>query len=170
MFRLPFSVALLCVFQAGCTELREPAWDVVLDPALDAEAAVVRASIRRGGCTADPDDVLYEQQLRPRPDEVEPMPELDDGWYCFEAIAEDERCAVIAEDAQLVDLPLEPDARIVNRLERLSSPRACDGICTSGGCRHCDEDEVRCDGPARCCPAALGAGACSIDPSACRVP
>lgn len=162
--------ALLCLCLAGCTELREPAWDVVIDAALDAEAVVVRASIRAEGCTADPDDVLYEQQLRPRPDDIEPMPELDEGSYCFEAIAEDASCAVIAEDAQLVSLPLDPDARIVNRLERLAAPRPCDGFCTAGGCRRCDRDEVRCEGPSRCCPAALGAAACTVDPSACRAP
>lgn len=155
---------------AGCKELREPAWDIVIDPDLDADAVIVRALIRSEGCTTDPDAILYEQQVRPRPAEIDSMPQLDEGDYCFEAIAEDASCNTIGDDPQLITIPLPADARIVNLLDRLATPRACEGVCTPGGCLLCDGTEVSCDGPPRCCPIALGDDPCAATPLACRMP
>jgi hypothetical protein len=124
------SLALL----AGCDQLSEPPWDVVLDPAIEADVASVHTIIRERGCSTDPFDVVYEQQILPRPATLEETPVLDEGDYCFEAIAQDAACRTIGEDALLVTLPLAADERIVNHVRPLATPRPCDGTCTPDGC------------------------------------
>lgn len=155
---LAVSLLLASFVLAGCAQSRPLTWRYELPAGLDPSLVIV-ARIRRGGCN-DTDPVIYEARPEDpsRPTLLPPI--LDpDRTYCFDVAAEDPAsgCAMVARSTiALVPGTDEPSREVVNVLET-DHPRlaTCDapGVCTAAiGCLRCDEGDLACDGPPRCCP------------------
>lgn len=166
---------LAALFALGCRETRPLSWRYEV-PASVSPSAIIVARIREGGCN-EGDTVIYE--LRPRDTSRATLipPELDgDTMYCFDVSAEDPAmgCAQVARSTIAVTLSASaPAPEVVNVLDT-AHPRllGCDSpaLCTTEvGCLVCDELDVACDGPARCCAPGVGCPDPPISDTACEL-
>ena len=120
---------------AGCKGPHALRWTIEhQSAALRDRAAVVRASVRQGGCEGAERYVVTISREAPAP--VEP-PILPPGSWGFEATAYDASCARVSYDCELAVLPVDGAVELV--LENASPLPLCpaaqcdDGLCTGLG-------------------------------------
>jgi hypothetical protein len=147
------ALALAALLASGCYYEQDLAWEVEVPDELEPDVETILTRIRVDGC-GDGDRIEYEYRLRP-PGEVTDQPhELSDGRFCFQAVAFDADCALVATSDVAVELPLDEgvEPQVVNVLAREEPSVPCLGTCVGGVCEVCTDDDVYCDGPPRCCP------------------
>jgi hypothetical protein len=142
---------LSCLAWAGCLGAcadPEPlSFELAFDPpTLGETAASIEARILRTACTGG--ELLYETTVHPgEPAEGNLPPVLDDGAYCFDAVATDGSCMRFAAGSEQVTLPREGSVVVVMRAQ--TPVAVCDATesCSGGECtgQTCSDDTADCD-------------------------
>lgn len=132
--RLVLLVFVLAVAPPACVLPHELDWEIGWsEPGLQARAAVVEASISKGGCEGE--EVVWRQETAVTRGSWDEPPTLAEGRYGFAARVRDAGCVWFAQGCRDVDLPGDSESTLLVVIEpAVTEPECAAEACIAGAC------------------------------------